>query len=216
MPDKVSTAYVGSYELLESVDPDESIRLRGNGTTIGTRLAIEFSADDKAPIAQVVSRVGVLGALPNAAAGRMRALAEQGWTCFATLSLIWYNKRAEAHYRAEVAVIAYAPAEEETFSTYTTALLKRIAKGQHPDVGLTVEALEKVRESNGTWCETKTVAPPRFKHDSGEVVYQQRQTFSDSLGEAAAEGKMGVKVLAVLFYVAIFLIIAALVWHFAF
>jgi hypothetical protein len=216
MPDKVSTIYTGSYEILENIDPDESIRLRGNGTTIGTRLAIEFPSDEKGPIAQVVSRVGVLGTLPNGTAGRVRALAEQGWICFAALSLIWYNRHAEVHYHAEVAVIAYNPVEEEIFSVYTAGLLNRIANGQHPEVELSAKGLERVRESKGTWCETKKVALPKFERESGEVVYQQKQSFSDSLTEAAAEGKTGVKVLAVFFYVAVFLIIAALVWHFAF
>lgn len=211
------SGYYGTYERLEDIGPDESARLRGNATVIGQRMSIELVEDEDGERHAVViaGTTGRVGELPPQVANHLFRTRERGWTCFAALSYVWYDG-SQNSYCGEVAVIAYSPERAELIERYATNLLARIAKGEHPTPRLSEHDLNKLVESNGTWNEAKSVAPPKFKKESKCAPYQTRRTLGAALAASAAEGNVGCKVGTFLFYAVVAAIVILVIWRFFF
>ena len=79
---------------------------------------------------------------------------------------------------------------------------------------ITDEQLQLVINSGGTWNEAPKVAGPKFAKDQKAVPYQTKRGMRDVLVEGAISGNIGCKVGTVLFYVALAVIVIAIVLHF--
>lgn len=203
--------YYGAYCRLDNTNADSSIMFDGNTAVIGTELAFAHQVhvtQRGKEVSRMVLSCGdqEMGFLPSREYKKIVELQEKGWTCRAFLSLVVYNKPEETFW-GEVALVCYGKDHEDEFGAFCDNLVKRICKGEHPDIDLSSEDTTRVIETKGQWADMKEKKRP--KPEAGSAYFKTRRSFAENMAYAAAEGNKGCY--AGLFIV-VFIIIFSIIW----
>jgi hypothetical protein len=134
-----------------------------------------------------------------------------GWVVEATLSLVVYRP-SDNSFEGEIACMCYDPGHGASMEPFVRNMVRRISKGDHPDLQLTADQLRRVLESSGAWCMTKGLPLPVLRE--GAMIYRRRMSFTEGLSRLALEGRIGCKVGIYAFWIVLLAVIVFGVWFF--
>ena len=207
--------YVGDYLLLDEVDAKESERLASNLCIVGMPLQISYLADTDTFKVLLPSGESIGTAHPTKNRLIMRSALDEGWTCKAWLSLVFYNNDTKC-FQAEIVYQFYnlkksQTAEQQALDSFAQHTSERLASGLRPDVSLTGTAYETVIETGDWYDGSKKPLPIDTKRSSGMVVFKRKRSIADKVAIAAMEHNPGCRIaliVAAVIIVAIIVVIA--------
>ena len=203
--------YYAAYCRLDEASGDSCVVVNANAVTIAAELTvteqIHVTKRGKEVPRILLSRgKEAMGFLPEKVFKQVNELLEAGWTCRAFASTVIFDKPHETYW-VEVAVICYRPDDAAIFDPFVDAVVKRMAKGDHPAIALSSKELEHVIESAGQWSDVKSQQLPRL--EKGMAYYKTKRMLTENLAYAAAEGNKGCYVgLFVVLFLIIFCIVS--------
>lgn len=208
-----SEGYYATYCRLDTENGGTRAIVDGNVVIVGSELSCleEVHVTDRGKEVErtVLSRGDqALGFLPANVQKRVHKLLEQGWICRAFASAVVFDKRDESYW-VEAAVICFPAADADIFTPFVNALARSIAKGDHPDVTLSPKEFDQVIESKGMWADYRSQKLPKL--EKGTAYYKTKQTMTERMAYAAADGNKGCYVGM---FVVTFCIIFSIIWFF--
>jgi hypothetical protein len=123
---------------------------------------------------------------------------DDGWEVSLALSAVWY-RNVDKTFFGEVACICYDPVCGLPLQNFTKNVMFRVARGNHPGLGLSQDRFIRVIQSNGSWYLTKEEELPA--QEKGTVVFKKRRTWTEGVTTYALAHKKGCNALAVLFWI---------------
>ncbi|MBR2834964.1 MAG: hypothetical protein IKE43_04550 [Coriobacteriales bacterium] len=205
--------YIGGYLLFDEVTQEESGRLASNLCVIGMPLTITYVNDSDRFVVSVPTGE-TIGTIRPKNKLAMRSALEDGWTCKAWLSLVYYNNDTKL-FGGELVYQFYhvktsQVAEQAALDNYAQRTSERLAAGNRPDVVLTGTAYDTIIET-GDWNDnSKQALLIDTSRSSGTVVFKRKKGFADKLAAGAIEHNPGCRValiIAALILIAIIVII---------
>lgn len=208
-----SEMYYATYCRLETQSGDSRVIVDGNTVVIASELTfteqLHITERGKELNRIVLSRGDqALGFLPENVYKQVSKRMNDGWICKAYSSAVAFDKRSDSYW-VEAAVFCYQENEAEALERFVAAMVKRIAKGEHPAIALSSKELQQVIESKGAWSQVPS--QKLAKLEKGSAYYKTKRTMTENMAYAAAEGNKGCYAGL---YVVVFCIIFSIVWFF--
>lgn len=201
---QTDTRYFAEYSKLVDITSEESSRLASNMSVVGSDLSLMCEIDGETGLTRIKVSVkaGPLGYVEASLAEKIITALDEGWLCNAYLSLVAYTEET-SRFWGEVAFICYKGTEEElsAFAQLCATFASRIASGKRPAVSLSHKEIESILKTGGSWTSEKIA--PALSMDRGTVVFKRKRGFTDSLVTAAANGALGCKIAAVIFWLVV-------------
>jgi len=231
-------SFLGRYVTAEDTSEQDSKNLSSNESVIGAEVRLVFermssrpaeSTDDSAaaapdealapassptgkPVVRVESMRGYsLGTFDSDTSYKLTRAHDNGMVCRAFVSAVVFAEE-RARFWGEFALICYPASEATTWETFCDNVARGIAKGDHPDIKLTDKQVHKVRESNGTWNDLRTMKYAKLP--KGAVYFKKKRSVADSLVNQAVGGNRGCRAAAIVFWIVVALVVVGLVWTF--
>ena len=213
----VDSVFQGFYIRFEPDSAQGKRALAGSEGIVGSRLAAALYENEQSCGGYDVKLKALSGTslvvLKGKEAERIETAIQAGWNVNIHLSLAVFSKERDSFW-AEAACILFNSEQEEPLKNFTKNIVYRLSRGTHPGLELNQEQFVHVIESNGDWYLTKDLPLPTL--EQGEIIYRRRKVWSEYLVEAAASGKVGCKVAAILFWLIIVVVVIWLVVRFMF
>lgn len=208
-----SDFYYATYCQLDTQNGDSTVFVDGNAVVVGSELSLteQTHVTNRGKEVQriVLSRGDqALGFLPDNVYKQVSRRLGEGWECKAYASAVAFNKPSESYW-VEAAIFCFRPQDAETFERFISTIEKRIAKGEHPAIALSAKDLARVMETKGEWAQTASQKLPKL--EKGTAYYKTKQTMTEGMALAAANGNKGCYVGL---YLVVFCIIFSIVWFF--
>lgn len=206
--------YYGAFCKLDKIDDDDVMTPDQNAIRIGLPLEVVHELHvthrgkeyDRVYVHDAAGRNA--GFLPKQVAKRYIELKAAGWTCHVIPTLIVYSK-ADEGYWAEVAIMCYSPDVAHAFDPFCQAVCKRIASGDHVEVRLDAQQVQRIVDSAGEWSAVPNAPLPHI--DKNSAVYKSKQSGSEKLAQTAIEHTTGCYIVLIAVTV---VVVALIAWFF--
>lgn len=203
--------YYATYCRLDTQSGSSQVLVDGNIVVVGSELSYTAQThvtDRGKEVERIVLSRGdqALGFLPEDVFKQVKRRLDAGFVLRAFASAAAFVKRDDSYW-AEAAIFCYDPAEAAAFDRFIASTVKRIAKGDHPQIDLSAKEIQHVVESQGDWSKNPSQKLPKLSR--GSAYYKTRRTMTESLALAAADGNKGCYVGL---FAVVFCIIFSIVW----
>lgn len=201
--------YFGTYANFSCPDRKTATSFMGADNLVGDPYTIEMDYSEKKRQAWIVNPFGLrMGVLSEKIAQKIDVFEAKGWTVVALLACVAFSEDPKpGKYWGQVALIAYDPAHEEAFATFTRTIGEQLAKGIRPAIDLGNNGVARVIDSKGLWVPTARVPLPQLKKGSTFIKTQRSST--DRMVAQARKSRIGCTVASWGF---IIIVIAAIVF----
>jgi hypothetical protein len=183
--------YFGTYADFSCPDRKAATAFMGADNLVGDPYTIEMDYSEKKRLAWIVNPFGFrMGVLSEKVAQKIDVYEAKGWKVVALLACVAFTEESKpGKYWGQVALMAYDPAQEEVFDTFSTTIGEQLAKGIRPAIDLGTNGVTRVIESKGLWVPTGRVPLPQLKKGSTFIKTQRSST--DRMVAQARKSRIG-------------------------
>jgi hypothetical protein len=204
---QAAASYKGFYLRLEDLDKVGSQYLLGAEGIIGSELTYNreggfLLASDGRRIVQ----------LPDEPAKQLAANALANWHITVLISAVFF-RAADKSAAVELAFLCWAPMEaayDAALQNFSHNIAERLASGDRAGLALSQDQFVSVLRSGGEWFLTR--ATKREPLEKGTVVYKSRRSGIERLTGFALRHRTGCTVFATVFWIALAVGVAVLIW----
>lgn len=207
--------YFATYCKLDTQSGEQACTVNGDGIGVGIELGFTYedyvNERGKETVRGVVSNPlgATVGWLPAECCRRVCDLAKAGWRVRVAASAVGFHE-SDRTFWIEAAVIAYEPQYEDTLGAFADGCFTRMGTGERPDIRLSGKMLDAALKDKKFYKTVRATSYPKLK--KGDAYYKRHRTASESMMRSGAQRKLGCWVGTVAFYLAVAIVVIAVVY----